>query len=401
MEFVSKSWIEFGPIAGLVLRAILLSLQGILLLIAFIVVRRWYRGRYFQRLNQRTFALRSQWDDIVSGRIPASAWRLKTLDCEIVEAILLDTIEVASPEQMPPLLHCLRSSGLLDLRIYQARTGSGWKRRTALVALGRTRAPEAVPALAEGLDSASAEDRMAAIRGLGRTGLIEAAGAILSQLVWGELKVPEHALKNALANTCRSSPSVLANYLNQSRGKTRELLARVLSEMAGPELVNELLPLAADPLAEVRAAAARALANTSLEIALPALSILVRDPEWFVRLRAVVALGSLDGRGRIKPLLHGLCDSNRYVRQRSAWVLAGMKPESHEILQQVVDTEDSYALQALISEMERSGEIENVIEALDRPSDDPSTQAALVQALDRGRQQLAKAAAAKASGGQR
>jgi ribosomal 50S subunit-associated protein YjgA (DUF615 family) len=70
-------------------------------------------------------------------------------------------------------------------------------------------------------------------------------------------------------------------------------------------------------------------------------------------------------------------------------------------LQQVVDTEDSYALQALISEMERSGEIENVIEALDRPSDDPSTQAALVQALDRGRQQLAKAAAAKASGGQR
>jgi HEAT repeat protein len=240
---------------------------------------------------------------------------------------------------------------------------------------------------------------MAAIRGLGRTCLIEAAVAILNRLVWGELRVPEHALKNALANTCRPSPRVLANYLSQSRGKTRELIARVLSEMAGPELVNELLPLAADPLAEVRAAAARALAHTSPQMALPALSILVRDPEWFVRLRAVVALGSLDGRGRIKPLLHGLCDSNRYVRQRSAWVLAGIKPESHEIFQQVVDTEDSYALQALISELERSGEIENVIEALDRPLDDPSTQAALVRALETGRQQLAKAAA-RATGGQ-
>ena len=72
MEFVSRSWTEFGPIAGLVLRAILLSLQGIFLLILFIVVRRWYRGRYFNRLNERTFVLRSKWGDIVSGGIPAS-----------------------------------------------------------------------------------------------------------------------------------------------------------------------------------------------------------------------------------------------------------------------------------------------------------------------------------------
>lgn len=399
MDFASKSWIEFGPIAGLLLRAILLSLQGIFLLIVFIVVRRWYRGRYFKRLNQRTFALRSQWDDIVSGRIPASAWRLKTLDCEIVEAILLDSIEVAGPEQLSVLLNCLRSSGLLDMRIYQARTTSGWKRRTALVALGRTRAPEAVPALAEVLDSDSADDRMAAIRGLGRTSLLEAGVAILNRLVWGELKVPEHALKNALVNTCRSSPRVLAEYLSQSRGKTRELIARILSEMAGPELVNDLVPLAADPLAEVRAAAARALAHTSTEMALPALTILVRDPEWFVRLRAVVALGSLTGRGRIKPLLHGLCDSNRYVRQRAAWVLAGIKPESHEIFQQVVDTQDKYALQALISELERSGEIENVVEALDGSSEDPSSQTAFARALEAGRGGLAKAAA-RAAGGQ-
>jgi HEAT repeat protein len=399
MDFVSKSWIELGPIAGLVLRAILLSLQGIFLLILFIVVRRWYRGRYFKRLNQRTFVLRSQWDAIVSGRIPASSWRLKPLDCELVEAILLDSIEVAGPEQLPALLGCLRSSGLLDMRIYEARTTSGWKRRTALVALGRTRAPEAVPALAEALDSESLENRIAAIRGLGRTGLIEAAIPILDRLVWGELKVPEHTLKNALANTCRSSPRVLANYLHQSSGKTRELIARILGEIASPELESELLSLATDPLAEVRASAARALAHARPPMALPALNVLAHDPEWFVRLRAVVALGSLDCRGRIKPLLHALCDSNRYVRQRSAWVLARMQPESHEILQQVVDSQDSYALQAFISELERSGEIEHVIEALDRPADDRSSQAALSKALETGRQQLAKATAARAGGG--
>jgi HEAT repeat protein len=398
MEFVSRSWTEFGPIGGLVLRAILLSLQGIFLLILFIVVRRWYRGRYFKRLNQRTFVLRSHWDDIVSGRIPASSWRLKPLDCEIVEAILLDSIEVAGAGQLPPLMNCLRASGLLDMRIYEARNTSGWKRRAALVALGRTRAPEAVPALAEALDTDSLENRTAALRGLGRTGLVEAAPPILDRLVWGELNVPEHALKNALANTCRTSPKVLASYLHPSRGRTRELIARILGELAGPDLETELLSLATDPLAEVRASAARALAHARPPMALPVLSVLARDPEWFVRLRAVVALGSLDCGGRIKPLLHALCDPNRYVRQRAAWVLARMQPESHEILQQVVDSQDSYALQAFISELERSGEIEHVIEELDHPAGDHSAPSALFAALETGRQQLAKAAAAGGGG---
>ena len=139
MPFGSRLLNELGPVAGLVLRAILLSLQGIFLLILFIIGRRWYRGRYFKRLNRRTFALRSQWNDIVSGRIPARTWRLHRLDCEIVEAILLDNIEIASPEQLPALLNCLRSSGLVDLRIREARNNRGWKRRAALVALGRDR----------------------------------------------------------------------------------------------------------------------------------------------------------------------------------------------------------------------------------------------------------------------
>src|SRR5207245_7057379 len=111
--------------ARLIAEAILLSLLGIFLLIIFITVRRWHRGRYFWRLNERTFALRSQWDGILSGSVPPRAWRLNRLDCEIVESILLDNIEMASPQQLPPLLACLRASGLLDLRIHQARAASG------------------------------------------------------------------------------------------------------------------------------------------------------------------------------------------------------------------------------------------------------------------------------------
>ena len=386
MDFASRFGPELG-IARLVLEAISLSLLGILLLIAFIVLRRWYRGRYFQRLNEHTFQIRSHWEDILSGLIPAESWRLKQLDCEIVENILLDSIEMATAEQLPPLLACLRNSGLLDLRIHQARTARGWKRRAALVALGRTRAPEAIPALAEALDAPAEETRIAAVRGLGRTGLAEAATPILDHLLESPLKVPEHAAKNALASCCKGTPLLLFRYLNRAHGASRELLARVLGELATADLGEDLIVLATDAAPEVRASAARALGNAQPSFALPVLSVMIKDKEWFVRLRAVVALASIGHNARIRPLLHALCDSNRYVRQRAAWALTSIGANLDRILAQVVETQDNYALQAFVSELERSGAIAQVVEALEQHRGD-SAQSILLDALSVGRQNM-------------
>jgi HEAT repeat protein len=360
MGSVSSAIAQSGT-AGLVLRAILGSLLGIFLLVGFIVLRRWYRTRYFRRRNERTVALRSQWNDIVSGKIPPGDWRFDPLDCEIVESILLDNIEMSDSDDLPPLLDCLRVSGLLDMLIYEARTQRSWKQRTALLALGRTRAREAIPALAAALDSRLAETRIAAIRGLGRTAILEAAIPILDRIVDGKLDAPERSVKNSLANCCRSHPEILITYLEQTQGPARELLARVLAELASPELGEELLVLAVDTLPEVRASAARALGNTNTSYTLPALHSLATDPEWFVRLRAVVALSQIENVGKIRILLRSLCDANRHVRQRAAWALARMEPQLEQILEDVVATNDDYALQTFISELERSGAIENVI----------------------------------------
>jgi len=397
MGFIFNAIEKLGP-AGLVLQAILVSLMGIFLLVGFIVLRRWYRARYFRKRNERTVALRSQWDDIVSGKIPAEHWRFNALDCDIVESILLDNVEMSVPGNLPPLLDCLRASGLLDMRIYEARTSRGWKRRTALLSLGRTRAMEAIPALAEGLDSQSKETRIASVRGLGRTARIEAAIPILDRIVTGYLDAPERSLKNSLVNCCRSHPDVLFNYIEQTHGPVRELLARVLGELASPELGEELLVLASDPLSEVRASAARALGNTNTSYTLPALHSLAADPEWFVRLRAVVALGQIENLGKIRILLRALCDTNRHVRQRAAWALAQMEPQLQQILEDVVATKDDYALQAFVSELERSGAIEKIVSGLDGSSQQ-SVQTALMKVVAEARSRVeltGKAAAATA-----
>ena len=401
MEFTSKLAPELG-IAGLIVKAILLSVAGIVGLIIFIAARRWSRGRYFARLNERTFVLRSQWNDILSGKIPASAWRLKELDCEIVESMLLDSLELAVlPQELPPLMGCLRSSGLLDLRIYEARAQRGWKRRAALVALGRTRAPEAVPALAEALEAEDEETRMAAVRGLGHTELAEAAVPIIECLLLGRWPLPEHAVKNALVNCCHNSPGMLLSYLKQSTGRPRELLARVLAEMATPELGEDLILLATDNDPEVRASAARAMGCAQPSFGLSVLSVMVKDAEWFVRLRAVVALASINHSGRVRPLLSALCDSNRYVRQRAAWALAQMGSNLDDILSRVVETQDNYALQAFISELERSGSIEHLVDALEKHDEQTDARNILLHTLDTTRHKLeqeSKTVAASAGG---
>jgi HEAT repeat protein len=153
----------------------------------------------------------------------------------------------------------------------------------------------------------------------------------------------------------------LVNYVEQTQGPVRELLARVLGELASPSLGEELLVLASDVLPEVRASAARALGNTNSSYTLPALHTLAADPEWFVRLRAVVALGQIENVGKIRILLRSLCDANRHVRQRAAWALARMEPQLDQILEDVVATKDDYALQAFVSELERSGAVEKIV----------------------------------------
>ena len=65
------------------------------------------------------------------------------------------------------------------------------------MALGRTRAPEEIPALAEGLRDRDSETRLAALRGLGRMACPEAAQQILDWVDEAGLVVPTLPLQSA------------------------------------------------------------------------------------------------------------------------------------------------------------------------------------------------------------
>jgi HEAT repeat protein len=346
-------WHRLEP-SAFVFKAIVGAIALDVLLLAFILLRRSYRMHYFRKRDARVFELRQQWDALISGEIPYETWRTKSFDRRIIEDMALDAFEAAAADQSARLLRFLRTSGLIEKRIFEARKLKGWRRRSALVALGRTRAPEGIPALSEALRDPNLEARNAALRGLGRLGSPEAAEEILHWLAESGLNVPVLPLQNALINCCRERPQILLSYLQLAGPQLREVLARVLGEVASPSLGNELIGLADDELPELRAAAARALSNAQPGHALEVLGELSRDTVWFVRLRAVVAIGKLYDTAALPHLINALTDSNRLVRMRAAEALVDFKSELASIFAQVVKTRDRYGLHAFLAALENA-----------------------------------------------
>jgi HEAT repeat protein len=372
---------RLGP-AAVVVKAIVSVIVADALLLAFILLRRTYRKRYFERRDARLFEFRESWDALISGEIPYATWRKKTSDRHLVETMVLDAFEVAGPRESARLLKFMRASGLVEKCISDARHHQGWRRHRALVALGRTRAPEGIPALAEGLRERDPEARLAALRGLGQMACPEAGKEILDWVGEAGLIVPALPLQSALVQCCAERPQMLLPYLQHAEATVREVLGRILGEVATPSMGTEVLPFADDDLPELRAAAARALAYVEPGLALNVLSELAKDPVWYVRLRAIVSLGKLCHRTAIPFLLHGLTDSNRLVRLRAAEALLDFNNEMVPIFEKVVALRDRYGLHAYLTALENAGllaKLQGEIKAIRRVS--RSTKAILHEVL--------------------
>ena len=347
-----KLW-RLGP-AAFVFKAILLAIAADALLLAFIFLRRAYRKRFFARRDKRVFELRQQWDVLISGRMSYDRWRKKAFDRRIVEGMVLDAFEAAGSEESARLLKFMRLSGLIEKRIFEAQHLKGWRRMRALVALGRTRAPEGVPALAEALRDRHLEIRLAALRGLGRTACPQAAEEILAWVGEIGLQVPALPLQSALIQCCTERPQLLLPYIKQAEGPLREILGRVLGEVATPALGLDLLQFVADEHEELRAAAARAMSHADAGVAFDALSELAEDRTWFVRLRAIIGIGNLADPRAIPTLLKGLTDSNRLVRLRAAEALVQFRAVMAPVFRQVIQLRDRYGLHAYLTAIENA-----------------------------------------------
>ena len=346
---------------------ILALLGGVGMMLMFLAGRRAVHQFRIRQYDQVAFKVHNQWREIVRGDIPADRWRNNPAQSEIVQSIVIQEIGAATDKDRVGLQEFLRASGLIGSCIQKIYQGHGWQKRRAMLALGAMRVPEAIAPLSEALDDWQLDTRMVAVRALGRTGLAEAAEPIIEMFMVGGLKVPRDPITNALVRCYVDHAEAVLPYLRRSQGESRELLARVASEVATAQMADEMIVLAEDPRPEVRAAAAKALAVAPLALAIPALGDLARDEVWFVRLRATIAMGEIRHPRTIPILLEAVRDPNRLVRIRAAATLARFEHDRIEILQSIVDSRDRYALHAMISALELGGGFEQTLKELSDP----------------------------------
>lgn len=363
MDYIFRLIQKLGP-ASIVVKAIVAALVGDAVLLAVILVRRAYRKRYFNRRDARALHFQKFWAELISGEIRYDDWRKNAFDRPIVESLALDALEAAPPLEAARILRFLRESGLLGKQIHEAEKYRGWRRRKALVALGRTRAPEGIPALSEGLRDPNSETRLASLRGLGRTSLPSAAEEILRWVGEVGLAVPALPLENALINCTRERPRLLLPYMKSADGRLREILGRVLGEVASSALEADILEMAGDESPELRASAARALAHSKPKIALPVLGRMIGDASWVVRLRAAVAIGQLRSPNAIPSLIRALTDSHRLVRLRAAQAIIEQDEDPVRTFESIVDLHDPYAQDAYITAADNANTYTELIEAL-------------------------------------
>jgi HEAT repeat protein len=354
MAFDFEKFLRLGP-AAFVLKAILAAVAADVLLLSFIMLRRGYRRWYFAKRDVRVIEIGQQWDALVRGEISFESWRNNRRDCQIVESMALDAFELAGSAESAKILKFLRTSGLIAKCTFEARRHQGWRRREALVALGRTRAPEAIPALTEALRDRDPETRLAALRGLEKMACPEAAKGILDWISESGLTVPALPVQSALIQCCAERPQMLIAHLEHTQGPVREVLARVLGEVATPALQTSLLQFVDDELPELRAAAARALSQSQPNVAMASLTELSHDPIWFVRLRAIVSLGELRDPSAVSILLRGLTDSKRLVRVRAAESLLKISSDHAAMFEEVIALNDRYGTDAYLTAMDNAG----------------------------------------------
>jgi len=382
MNSVPNSFPNFN--AGFFWTVAAVAMLGVGMLLVFLMGRRVIHSFRIRRYDELAFKIHNQWREIVRGDVPIETWRKDPMQCEIVQSIVIEEIGAATDKDRAGLQDFLRASGLIGLCIEKVKEGHGWSRRRAILALGAMRVPEAIAPLSEVLGDWQLETRVAAVQALGRTGLAEAAEPIIEAFMVGALKVPLDPVTNALVRCYLDRPAAILPFLRRSQGESRELLARVASELATAEMADEMIVLAEDPRPEVRASAAKALSLAPLPLAIPALGDLARDEVWFVRLRAVIAVGEIRHPRTIPILLETVRDPNRLIRMRAACTLARFEHRRIEILQNIVDSRDRYALHALISALELGGGFEQTLKELSDPLLHDETAERLLAALREG-----------------
>jgi HEAT repeat protein len=238
--------------------------------------------------------------------------------------------------------------------------GTAWRRVEALRVLARAGHPISITELrrilAEGEDEvvATAATLLADIEGEEATSaLIAGLGSGGSQTRWIAALLERRAVPARLVKALA----------DDARPAVREAGIRLLGSSTEPDrwIDRELEDRCGDPLAEVRASAARALGRRSRPGVESVLGRLLEDPVWFVQVQAARALGRLDSVGSARQIASLLASTEWWVRRAAKDALVALGPRIGGDLVSLLDHPDPFARNSLAEVLQDIGIVDRLV----------------------------------------
>jgi HEAT repeat protein len=204
-------------------------------------------------------------------------------------------------------IEVLRQTRALEMWRRDLRRGSFQIKLAAIEALGRVGDERAIDELLEVLGDDDPDVSRAAARAIAAWDVDYACERLSDALASPNRRLAETAAA-ALVQLEEEAVECLIAQLTNLSSQARRLAAESLGSIGGEALKQVLLPLlATEPVAEVRAALAAALARVDAASAAPEIQRLAHsDPDWFVRARAYALLAEMGAEGAVPYLLEGL-----------------------------------------------------------------------------------------------
>ncbi|HEU5361074.1 MAG TPA: HEAT repeat domain-containing protein, partial [Candidatus Deferrimicrobiaceae bacterium] len=336
--------------------------------------REWLRSRReatFSRALGRHSALVSRLRTSSVQEFEGAFRQLAVVPDSSMREAILDRAREGSPEESAPLfIRAYEDLAITDRYIEAVEKAPKWEDRArAAERLGRLGSVKAVPVLLRIVQDIKDEDadvRGAALRALGRIRDPRALPGLIEALGYPEASLPPRIAEIIVMFGADSVPLLIAELRNLDSDVRRMWAAEILGCLGDPRAAIPLIESLGDVSPEVRAKAAGGLGKIGEARALERLlEMLLSDPAPFVRTRAAQALGAIGHPKVIDQLIHVLKDPEWWVRIRAIEALEQIGRSSQGALLVALEDDDDEVRRRAAMALERMGYVEESIAAME------------------------------------
>lgn len=276
----------------------------------------------------------------------------KKISREIAEQRLIYHIEHTTGKSREAVIKLCEDIGLVDYVLKKLKSGDYYQVALACKKIGDFRSKKGIEHMLQLLDISNIDISYNILMALSKIGDIEIFAKGFEDMKNKQL-LTERSLIEIAASFEGDHIELYKNMINSNDAYISTVFIRSAGNKGSSELCSEIAKYLNGGDKNKRIACIKAIGQIGDSTYEDSLISCLGDEEWEVRAMAAKSLGTIGNEKAIQPLISGLSDKEWWVRYNSAYSIANL-PRGREIIQIVLNGNDKYAKEIMISALENT-----------------------------------------------